>query len=77
MPGQYLFGGNLPDPVKEFCDNNDILWKDFMDMEEISLENAIATAEGAISLAISQCPINLHPLPLPDPWLGQLRPGAG
>ena len=30
MPGQYLFGGNLPDPVKEFCDNNDILWKDFM-----------------------------------------------
>lgn len=60
MPGQYLFGGNLPDPVKEFCDNNDILWKDFMDMEEISLENAIATAEGAISLAISQCPINLH-----------------
>ena len=60
MPGQYLFGGNLPDPVKEFCDNNDILWKDFMDMEEISLENAIATAEGAISLAVSQCPINLH-----------------
>ena len=31
-----------------------------MDMEEISLENAIATAEGAISLAVSQCPINLH-----------------
>ena len=59
-PGQYLFGGNLPDSVKEFCNKNDILWNDFMDMEEIALENAIATAEGAISLAVSQCPVNLH-----------------
>lgn len=60
ISGQYLFGGGLPGPVKEFCDKNGILWKDFMDMEEIALENAIATAEGAISLAVSSCPVNLH-----------------
>ena len=39
------FWRKSPGSCKEFCDNNDILWKDFMDMEEISLENAIATAE--------------------------------
>ena len=60
MPGQYLFGGNLPNSVKEFCEKNNIIWNDFMDMEDIALENAIATAEGAISLAVSHCPINLH-----------------
>lgn len=60
VPGQRLFGGSLPDSVKTFCDKNGILWNDFMDMEEIVLENAIATAEGAISLAISCCPVNLH-----------------
>ena len=31
-----------------------------MEMEEIALENAIATAEGAICLAIRESPFNLH-----------------
>lgn len=60
VSGQYLFGGSLPGSVKEFCDKNGIVWKDFMDMEEIALENAVATAEGAISLAVSSSPVNLH-----------------
>lgn len=58
--GQLLFGGGLPAFVRESCQKNGILWKDFMEMEEIALENAIATAEGAICLAIRESPFNLH-----------------
>lgn len=62
-PGQLLFGGNLPKKVREFCTSSQISWADYMEMEEVCIQNAVATAEGAVCEAIKNSPLNLHKSP--------------
>lgn len=59
-PGQILFGGSLPENVREFCTSRQILWADYMEMEEVCIQNAVATAEGAVCEAIIHSPLNLQ-----------------
>lgn len=58
--GHMLFGGNITKNVKEYCRIHEIQYYDFMEIETVSIENAIATAEGSIVEAIKASPINLH-----------------
>ena len=55
-----LTGGNLPEEVTEYCDKNNIHYLDLMKIEEITMFNAIATAEGAIAEAVMKSLGNLH-----------------
>lgn len=55
-----VFGGVLPEDLKNHCDTLNICYHDFMKQEEITLYNTIATAEGAIAEAILNSVTNLH-----------------
>ncbi|WP_310604367.1 dipicolinate synthase subunit DpsA [Anaerosporobacter sp.] len=55
-----LFGGVVYSAIQEACNSKQVPWHDFMQMESVSIKNAIATAEGTIVEAIRQSKINLH-----------------
>lgn len=55
-----LFGGNIPKFVKSCCEIKNIKSVDLMELNEVAMLNAIATAEGTISEAITKSNINLH-----------------
>ncbi|MDW2797747.1 dipicolinate synthase subunit DpsA [Clostridium boliviensis] len=55
-----LFGGSIPSYVKEYARKNEIGCFDYMDMEDVTIKNTIATAEGAIAEAIRLSPGCLH-----------------
>ncbi|MDK2965722.1 MULTISPECIES: dipicolinate synthase subunit DpsA [Lacrimispora] len=55
-----LFGGGIPSYVKEYARKNEIGCFDYMDMEDVTIKNTIATAEGAIAEAIRLSPGCLH-----------------
>ncbi|WP_394524507.1 dipicolinate synthase subunit DpsA [Lacrimispora sp. JR3] len=55
-----LFGGNIPDYVKDYTKDNGIKCFDYMEIEEITVKNTIATAEGAIAEALRISPGCLH-----------------
>ena len=59
-PDHILFGGSIPAYVKEYARENGIAYFDYMDMEDITVKNTIATAEGAIAEAIRLSPGCLH-----------------
>ncbi|WP_313342524.1 dipicolinate synthase subunit DpsA [Sedimentibacter sp.] len=56
----YLIGGNLIKEAIEICNKNNIPYLDLMKIEEITIFNAIATAEGAIAEAVMKSLGNLH-----------------
>lgn len=58
--GHTLFGGCFNKSMSEFCEKKNIRLYDFMEIESVSIANAIATAEGTIAEAILRSPINLH-----------------
>lgn len=55
-----LYGGCLTDNIKNFCDSHLVYCNDFMEEEEVTLFNTIATAEGTIAEAIVNSSGNLH-----------------
>ena len=55
-----FFGGVVLPNIQEACNSKQIPWYDLMQMEPVSIKNAIATAEGTIVEAIRQSTINLH-----------------
>lgn len=55
-----LYGGCLSKELMEHCDNLGIYYEDFMEQEEVTLFNTIATAEGTLAEAIINSTINLH-----------------
>lgn len=58
--GHTIFGGNIPAYAKDYAKEHDIPCFDYMDMEEITIKNTIATAEGAIAEAVRLSPGCLH-----------------
>lgn len=59
-PKHMLMAGNLDYLITDYCEQNRIVYCDFMKIESIAIENAIATAEGAIMKAMEKSPITLH-----------------
>lgn len=55
-----LFGGCITKEMIQYCETNDIYYHDFMEQEEVTLFNTIATAEGTIAEAILGSTTNLH-----------------
>lgn len=55
-----IFGGAIPAVVKDYCSKQNISCHDLMNLESVSIKNAIATAEGSIVEAITRSPVNLH-----------------
>ncbi len=55
-----LIGGNIPATLIELCQSRSIPYYDLMKDEEITILNAIATAEGTIMEAIKGSSCNLH-----------------
>lgn len=58
--GHTLFGGCFHKSMSEFCTKKNIRLYDLMEIESVSIANAIATAEGTLAEAIKRSPINLH-----------------
>lgn len=61
--GQYLFAGCIPQSCDATLTEKGVHICDFMKEEAVAIYNTIATAEGAISEAISKSPLNLHRSP--------------
>lgn len=57
---QYFFAGCIPDKFREAAHLRNVRVFDFMDSEELSVFNSIATAEGAVAEAITKSGRNLH-----------------
>ncbi len=55
-----VLGGNLPEGFTDFCKQNQISYIDYFQSPSLAIENAVATAEGAICQAIEMTDINLH-----------------
>lgn len=61
LSGQHIIlGGNLPGDFVTYCNDHQIACLDYMKIPEIALENAVATAEGAIFHAIHLSKYTLH-----------------
>jgi len=59
-PNHIVIGGKFPTALKEYCYNKKITHYDLLENEAFAINNAIATAEGAIMEAINSSPINIH-----------------
>ncbi|MBQ7067067.1 MAG: hypothetical protein IJN92_09650 [Lachnospiraceae bacterium] len=46
--GQIVFGGNLPKSLIQVCKEKEAICVDYMNLDEVTVENAQVTAEGAI-----------------------------
>lgn len=57
---QILFGGNISKMVLEVAKGKNVACYDFMKMEDVALDNAITTAEGAIAEAITLSTQNIN-----------------
>ena len=58
-PSQYLLGGNLSDGVRLEVTSRGLAIDDYFSREELAIQNAIPTAEGALQLAMEELPITL------------------
>ena len=58
--GQILLGGRLSYQIKELCEEKAIKFFDYFEREELTVLNTIATAEGAIEIAMKETPYTLH-----------------
>lgn len=59
-PSQYLLGGNLSDAVRLEVTSRGLTIDDYFSREELAIQNAIPTAEGALQLAMEELPITLN-----------------
>jgi len=59
-PGQLVTGGRLEEKTILAAQARGLLWRDYFAREELTVANAIPTAEGAIQIAMENLPITLH-----------------
>ena len=60
IQGKILIAGSIKAEVSELAQSKNIQVMDIIKREELAVLNAISTAEGAIQIAISETPKNLH-----------------
>lgn len=59
-PEQTVFAGKADANLKALAEKYGIACHDYFEREEMSVKNAIPTAEGAIDIALRELPITLH-----------------
>lgn len=60
--GKPVFGGSVPQMVRDMAARRGIVVQDYLEREELALLNAIPTAEGAIQIAMEELPVTVHGL---------------
>ena len=55
-----LFAGKIDERIKNFFSEYEVY--DYMECEELSLKNAVPTAEGAVKIALEELPVTLNGL---------------
>lgn len=58
-PAHYLVGGNISDTVRKEVEARGLEIADYFKREELAIQNAVPTAEGAVQLAMEELPITL------------------
>lgn len=58
--GQTVFGGMLGEREKQYLKHRGILVHDYFAREELTVRNAVATAEGVLQIVIEELPITVH-----------------
>lgn len=59
-PSALVFGGQIQPNLQKALEDNHIAYRDYLKREELSIKNAVPTAEGAIEIAIAETPITIH-----------------
>lgn len=59
-PSALVFGGQIQPNLQKAFEENQIAYRDYLKREELSIKNAVPTAEGAIEIAIAETPITIH-----------------
>lgn len=59
-PGQYVVGGNVTGEVLEQFASRGLHIDDYLRREELAVQNAVPTAEGAIQLAMEELPVTIN-----------------
>lgn len=59
-PGALVIGGMLSPSFRKLLEDRQIAWFDYFDCEELTVLNAMVTAEGAIALAMDNTPFSLY-----------------
>lgn len=59
-PSAIVFGGQIQPNLQRALEEKNIAYRDYLKREELSIRNAIPTAEGAIEIAIAETPITIH-----------------
>ena len=55
-----VLGGKIPKKVIENFNRQKIRYSDYLNREELAVKNALATAEGALEIAMRETPITIH-----------------
>ncbi|MCI6402187.1 MAG: dipicolinate synthase subunit DpsA [Candidatus Fimivicinus sp.] len=58
--GQTVFGGMFGEREKQYLKHRGILAYDYFAREELTVRNAVATAEGVLQIVIEELPITVH-----------------
>lgn len=59
-PDQRVFGGLIPSEAGELLTARHIRWHDYGIREELAIQNAVPTAEGAVQIAMEELPVTLN-----------------
>lgn len=59
-PSALVLGGQIQPNLQKALEENSIAYRDYLKREELSVRNAIPTAEGAIEIAMSETLITIH-----------------
>lgn len=57
--GGVVFGGKIDETLKNFCAQNGFEAVDYLEREELSVANAVPTAEGALQTAMEELPVTI------------------
>lgn len=55
-----ILGGIIPQSLRKYAEDKGLQIEDFFEREELSVLNAIPTAEGALAIAMEELPITIH-----------------
>ncbi len=59
-PKQFICGGRVDEYTRSLAESRSLTIRDYFAREELSVANAVPTAEGAVQLAMEHLPITIH-----------------
>lgn len=59
-PKQTVTGGRVSEEVRRLAEEHNVVIHDYLEREEMTVFNAVPTAEGAIQIAMENMPITIH-----------------